>query len=397
MTTKTLPNKLRLTKTAVAALPAPAGGKIAVYWDNDERTPGLGLRIMPSGRRVFFLQCRTRSGRAIKLTLGNAARVTPDQARAAARKALATVELGGDPAAERKAARRAQEEKVAEPTLAAAWAALERDHLPTLREHTRRSYSQAWRLCVAGTALARAKLSTITRADVERLHRTATVEHGPYSANRMLGMLSVLFVRNEREGRDSPCRGVKKHHEEGRERYLTPAELERVLGQLGDDVPSKAIEFLVLTGARRSEVLSMCWPDFRPDTAEWIKPPAATKDKRRHRVPLSPEAVTLLDSLPRQGDRVFGINRKQLWQRWDAIRTAAGVPDVRLHDLRHSFASFLISAGVGLAVVGRLLGHVRVQTTARYSHVHDAVAREATASVGKLVRRDNVVPLRRAQ
>jgi integrase len=393
MTTSKLPNKFRLTKTVVAALPAPAKG-IAVYWDNDERTPGLGLRIMPSGRRVFFLQCRTKVGRGVKITLGNAALITPDQAREAARKALATVELGGDPAADRKAARRAQEEKTAEPTLAAAWATLERDHLPTLRDHTRRSYSQAWRLCVAGTALARAKLSTITRTDIERLHRAATVEHGPYSANRMLGMLSVLFVR---EGADNPCRGVKKHHEEGRERYLTTVELERVLRHLGDDAASKAIEFLLLTGARRGEVLSMCWRDFNADTSEWVKPSATTKDKLRHRVPLSPEAVALLDSLPHHGDRVFLTNRKLLWQRWDAIRAAAGVPDVRLHDLRHSYASFLISGGASLPVIGRLLGHARPQTTARYAHVADQVAREATGTVGKLVRRENVVPLRRAQ
>jgi integrase len=179
------------------------------------------------------------------------------------------------------------------------------------------------------------------------------------------------------------------------------AVLERWRDRRPDSVD--AIMLAALTGARRGEILSMRWsPDLDLDNALWVKPHQLTKQRRLHRLTLSPEAVSVLRRRQeerdapsrivrlRRDDHVFRgagskTHRNQLEKHWYEFRAEAGLTDVRFHDLRHSVASFLIAAGMSLPVVGSVLGHSRPATTARYAHLSDAAQRQAVETIGKLV------------
>ena len=174
---------------------------------------------------------------------------------------------------------------------------------------------------------------------------------------------------------------------------MSPAEVERlvkVLVEWPDRESANAIMLALLTGARRNELLLATWDQFDLEAGVWVKPSAHTKQKRTHRVPLSPRALELLTSMrAEQPFEVFVFpTRAKLGIRtpWERIRAAADLDDVRFHDLRHSYASLLVNDGVELLTVGRLLGHTQMQTTARYSHLADETLREATGRVGRLVK-----------
>jgi integrase len=208
-----------------------------------------------------------------------------------------------------------------------------------------------------------------------------------------------MFSLAERWGirADNPTKGVAKNHEESRERYLSPTELERLMRSLVD-YPDKqvanAIMLALLTGARRSEVVQAPWDQFDLSQGVWIKPSSHTKQKKTHRVPLSPPALQLMKAM-REGapeDAVYVFPgrlpskpRENVRRPWEAIRKAAGLDDVRFHDLRHSYASLLINDGVSLPIIGRLLGHSHAKTTMRYAHLADDPLRAATSRVGEKI------------
>jgi integrase len=192
----------------------------------------------------------------------------------------------------------------------------------------------------------------------------------------MLALLSTMLGIAER-ARWCPAnvaRGVKRNREVARERFLTPAEIARLLALLEarGDLPAKCIEFLLLCGCRKSEALSAQWPDFDLSGAGvWTKPPSATKSGKRHRTPLAPETVALLASLATAEAGPFaGLRGWELSRAWQSIRREAGLADVRLHDLRHSFASLLASSGTPLQVIGALLGHSQISTTQRATRIY---------------------------
>jgi integrase len=198
---------------------------------------------------------------------------------------------------------------------------------------------------------------------------------------------------------DNPCRGIERNPEERRERYLEPAELGRLCDALNrrhDRPEAAAIVFLMLTGARRNEVLTARWRDFAPGTGIWTKPAAHTKQKRTHRIPLSAAARAVLMQLaecfapnePPPDAYVFGPERiHRVRSTWEEVRTEAKLPGLRLHDLRHAYASVLASSGLSLPIIGALLGHTTPTTTARYAHLLDDPLRKATEQVGSLWQR----------
>jgi integrase len=407
--------KLRLTKQAVAALePPPEGAPPAVAWDTE--VSGFAARVMPSGRRVYFWQGRTKAGRSIKVTLGRADRVPTERARQKAREIAAEAELpDGDPADRIRAEKRQKREKrQPERTLADLWREYERRHLPGKRDSSQTADRRIWHRQLEhwkgpgrDWALGKRPVAAITREDMEDLHRDLTGRRGPFAANRALALLSTMFrlaIRAQWRP-DNPARAgkdfVERNQEQGRERFLTPQEVANLIGVIeaqGDDLAAKCIEFLLLCGARRGEALGAMWGQFDLSAGVWTKPPSLTKSGRRHRVPLSLEAVALLADLPTRATEPGPFTALRTWQlfrRWDVIRTAAGLPDVRLHDLRHSFASLLASSGLSLPVIGALLGHSQPSTTARYSHLLDDALRAAAATVGQVVRPNggNVVAL----
>jgi integrase len=189
--------------------------------------------------------------------------------------------------------------------------------------------------------------------------------------------------------------GIERNPEECRQVFLNPDEIETLCNWLDkhkDRQAANIIKLLLLTGARRGEVQSMRWANINLATGVWVKPSSSTKQGHEHRVPISPAAVALLrDIKPKifPGEFVFpmdGNYRKDIRVTWRLARKVLGRPELRVHDLRHTFASILASAGLSLPVIGALLGHTQAATTQRYSHLFDDTLRKATEQVAEVVR-----------
>ena len=218
----------------------------------------------------------------------------------------------------------------------------------------------------------------------------------PYQANRTLGVLSKIFSLAEvwglRPDGSNPCRHVKRYKERNRERFLPPEETKRlgeVLREAEDDMPSAVAAFrlLLLTGCRLSEIQFLRWEYVKDD---YIELPHAKTGGRV--VPLGPEARAILAGLSRADDnpwvtagRLPGSHITDLQKPWRRIRTRAGLEDVRIHDLRHSYASRALALGESLTMIGKLLGHTQVQTTARYAHLaRDSIQTAAARITGSI-------------
>ena len=196
---------------------------------------------------------------------------------------------------------------------------------------------------------------------------------------------------------DNPAKGIARNAETKRKRYLQGDELARLTAALAghrDKQAANIVRLLLLTGARSGEVLGARWDQFNLTTGVWTKPGATTKQKTEHIVPLSAAARQLLNELYAEradgAEYVFpgraGVgHRVDLKKAWPSICKAAGIVGLRVHDLRHSYASMLVSGGQSLPVIGALLGHSNPSTTARYAHLMDDPLREATERVGAII------------
>ena len=374
----------KLTKRVVENIKPDPRGDVFLW---DSALPGLGLRVYPSGSRKYILQYRTKDNRQRRMVLGPHGPLTAEQAREMALELLAQVHKGRDPAGETKAARRA-------PTVRdLAIDYLERHAIPNKRPVSVRA-DEAMLGRIILPCLGQLKVAAVTRRDIEVLHNS--VRTTPYYANRVLALLSKMFNLAVAWGwrADNPVQGIPRSQEDRRERWLSGDELTRlwtVLEQLPNRRAANAVRLMILTGARRSEVLNATWDQFELDRGRWIKPSHHTKQKQTEYVPLSVQALALLTTMKAgadpecrylfpgdKGDKPLG-DITHFWQR--ACREA-GIAGVRLHDLRHTYASSLVSRGVSLHIVGRLLGHTQPQTTARYAHIADGALREATNRFG---------------
>jgi integrase len=381
----------RLTKHVVErALPKPNGD--VFLWDNSLK--GFGVRVKPSGARSYLYQYRNAHGTSRRITFGQHGRITIDQARELAGRATAAIARGEDPAESRRALREASSIR----DLVEDY--LER-HAPKKRASSRRNDQSMLDRYVL-PRLGSRKVADVTRGDIERLH--LTFKTTPYAGNRVLSLLGKLFVLAIAAGwrADNPCRGVVRYQEDRRERWLSDEELKRLLEALNASTNQRAagaIKLLLLTGSRRGEVLSARWEDFDLDRGVWTKPSHHTKQQRIEHVPLSPSALQLLAALKAKTDagddkerseflfpgRVDGQSLVEIKKAWAKVLDVAGLPGLHLHDLRHTYASHLVSAGVSLHVVGRLLGHTQAATTHRYAHLSDDALRHATDRFGSKV------------
>lgn len=401
----------RLTDTLIKALePPPSGNKI--HYDADVK--GFGIRITAAGARSFVVNYRTKSGRERRYTIGAWPAWKTAAARSEASEICKRVDRGEDPLGDMQADRDAK-------TVRDLCERFITDHLPKTRPNTASGY----RIIIDREilpAMQHRKVAEITFSDIDDLHRKITARGAAYQANRAVAVLSKMFslaIRWEWRA-DNPARGVEKNQEEKRHRYLAPAELVKLteaLATTDDQQGADIIRLLLLTGARRGEVLGARWEQFDLMAGVWTKPGATTKQKTTHRVPLSAPARQLLDTLRQRApaDAVFVfpsrrrgedgeiIARTDIKKTWAAVCAAAGIveerpvktrkgitrkmvePSARIHDLRHTYASLLASAGLSLPIIGALLGHTQPATTARYSHLMDDPLRQATERVGAIV------------
>jgi integrase len=400
-------------KRAIAELPKPETGR-DVY--AHARVQGLQLVVTDKGARIFYWRFRTLDGRQERVRLGDFPAMTPQAAVDAVQGRKETADTprlvglaervaqGENPAAKRREARKI-------PTLESFWTDTFLPHLRHAgrRERTLQQYQDTWRNHLE-KPLGRKRLHHITRRDVVEMHN-ASGQRAPRAANLALAVLrSMLNHARDREILEgaNPCDRVRKFPERARERYLTEAEIARLYQALEADPDTDLhdiVKLLLLTGARRGNVLSMRWADVDPATGVWTVPQAATKTHKVYRIRLTRGALAILQRrrqmaekgavyvFPgrRPGTHVSGIKRG-----WGRVRAAAGLHDVRLHDLRHTTASLMINSGASLAVVGAQLGHANQGTTARYAHlVQDTVAEaleRATAGIG-VVDSTQVIPI----
>lgn len=367
----------KLTKRFVDL--AQPTSKDVFHWDDD--MPGFGLRVKPSGVKSYIVQYR-QNGRSRRMTIGRHGVLTAEEARKLARKQLGSVAHGNDPAEERHARRIAPTVK----DLCDDY--MERHALPNKRPSSvRNDYSMIESIILP--KLGPKKVDEIIRRNVEPiLHR---MKDTPYRANRVRALLSKMFSLAVAWGwrDDNPVLGIEKFQEQKRDRWLSEEELQRLTTVLEAHLNQKnanIIRLLILTGARKGEVLNATWGQFDLERGVWTKPAHTTKQKRTEYVPLSSAAIELLTSWEKQmgdiGDYVFPGNVPGkpvhcIKKFWDEVRTAANLNEVRIHDLRHTFASHLVSNGTSLPIVGRLLGHTQPQTTQRYAHLADAPLRQA--------------------
>ena len=390
----------RLTDQAVRVLVAPESGNRILYDGGRDCVRGFGLRVTANGAKSFVLNYYVH-GRERRYTIGSYPTWSVSQAREKAKALRRQIDEGKDPLGEREAARSA-------PTVAQ----LADRYLSEYAAKKKRTASDDAAMIERRIkpALGARKVASVTFSDISRLHRSIAA---PYSANRHLSLLTTMFglaVRWKLIDKN-PCSGVEKNPEQARARYLSPAEIARLFAALDkypDAAPANAIRLLALTGSRLGEMLRATWtefPDLDADAAIWIKPSTNTKQAREHRVPISEQARLLLVDMRAAAEAeakaksrlpsrfVFPAPagpgpRKEIDDHWHKIRRAAGLEDVRLHDLRHSFASILVTAALSLPIIGAMLGHSKPATTARYAHLADTPLRAAAEVVAK------VVPLR---
>jgi integrase len=266
--------------------------------------------------------------------------------------------------------------------------------LPKRRAATQLDYSSILRFHVL-PRLGKLKVAEVSHTGIDKLHRQIA-ETAPYRANRTVAVLSKMFnlAIKWRMRTDNPAKGIERKPEEKRERYLSPAELSRLAEALAarPGPSANAVRLLLLTGARRMEVIGAEWAQFDLKAGTWTKPASTTKQAKLHRVPLSAPALQLLVEMRGEaGESPYlfpGVNggpQRDLKKFWASVCKAAGIEGARVHDLRHSFASVLASSGLSLPVIGALLGHSQIATTHRYAHLLDDPLRAATERAGAII------------
>ncbi|WP_426050373.1 tyrosine-type recombinase/integrase [Brevundimonas sp. SL161] len=409
---------LLIDRTTVAALPVPE--RTTVYYDT--KLPGFGLRVTASGVRTYIVEYRPGAGgrqtNKRRISIGrDSPAFRADAARKRATDELARVRLGADPGAARAERRRAA-------TVSDVLDAYLSERIAVTRKASTHSIFEGhirnWIRPELGTRIA----VEVTRADVAKLHKKVGATK-KVTANRIVALLHAAFAYASKhdlipEDHRNPAHGVDRFTETGRERFLSSEEI----GRLGDSMrlaetsglpwsidPTKktrhvntsvsatkvdpfalaAIRLLMLTGARLREILNLTWSEVDLERGALHLRDSKTGSKA---ILLGPAALEILRNLPRLGKHVIPgrgtpgetgnlvyLPRRDLKKPWAAITVHAGLPGLRIHDLRHSFASFGAASGLGLQVVGKLLGHANPSTTARYSHLADDPLRRASDAI----------------
>ena len=373
---------MAITKRTVEALSVE--GRDAVFWDRD--LPGFGIRVYRSGLKKYVVQSRGPGG-SRRATLGRHGDMSAEQARRSAAEAIDRIKRGRHPLPP------APEPK---PTVAVVAERYMRDHVAArCRASSAAVYRRALDKHIL-PALGELPVGAVGREHVTELHYA--MRGAPHAANMALKivgkMLSLALDWGLREAGPNPCRAVRPYRTRPRERFLTDAEYRR-LGRALELLEARgrvsrhaaaAIRLLVLTGCRRNEVLELRWDDVDRAAGELRLRDGKTGARM---VPLTPAVLGVLENIPRLPDNPWVIVGRKPGARlvnvsdpWALVLAEAGVDGVRIHDLRHSWASRALALGESLSMIGKLLGHSRIETTARYAHLERDTEKASAAKVG---------------
>ncbi|MHC2067570.1 tyrosine-type recombinase/integrase [Bremerella sp. T1] len=358
--------RLPFSKTRVAALPVPESGRRYYY---DSKTPGLAVCVTSTGNRTFYVY-RKIDGRPIRLKLEKFPEMSVEQAQKKAKQVMGRMVDGWDP----QAAKRSRRDAPTLKDLYEHWLTHAKQHKKTWPEDERK-----WKQHF--TKLKNRRLSDLTMADVAKWHASLGEKNGPYLANRARSLLSSLYSKAHELGHNgpNPCLHVKPFKETSRERFLQVDEMRPFFTALASE-PAVWRDFWLMclfTGARRGNVASMAWKDLALEQGVWLVPGDQMKNGQPQSVVLPPPAIQLLQqrSEDRTGPWVFPSKRtpdqpiQDPRKSWARVTAAAGLEDLRPHDLRRTLGSWQAIAGASLQVIGASLGHKDLKSTAVYSRL----------------------------
>jgi integrase len=393
------------TRTLKSLKPPDSGYEI--YGDDEMR--GFGVRITSAGA-ISFVLAYTVHGRERRLTIGRWPEFSVEAARREAIALREQISAGIDPLAEKQDHQHVELES-------GSFAKFADQYMQLAATRKRASSLRNDRQMLANIILPRLgrfQVRAITKRDVELLH--ASLKDTPYRANRVLALISSMFslAIGWKLATENPAHKVQRFQEDKRETWLSIEQLKRLQSALcnyPDQTAADAIRLLIVTGSRESEVLTAEWPMFDFARAKWTKPSHHTKQKKIEHVSLSTAALAILTRLRARklpGQYLFpgvkGGPRTTIRRPWMQVLREAGLaeghqvpgkrrhaitiwkPLVRIHDLRHTFASYLVSSGQSLHIVGKLLGHTQAATTMRYAHLDDKSQVDAVNTFGNIYR-----------
>jgi len=369
----------KLTKRFIDSI-QPDPQKVLKYWDDEIRR--FGVIVLPSGRRTYCIEYRNANNVQKRLKIGIHGQITPEEARNLAKIQLGKVTHGEDLASEKKKLRHA-------PTMAD----LAAQYLTMHAESEKRPKSVKEDKSMLKNHILKEfgnrKVDSITFADIQRLH--VSLSNKRIRANRIIALLHTMFefAIQWKWRPDNPASGIKKYQENKRTRWLQEDEMKRLINVLDaypNQTTSNIIRLLLLTGARKHEVFTATWEQFDLEKGVWTKRAHTTKQKKMDHSPLSPAALAILQEIEKtKSDSPFlfpgkikGKPIQDIKKAWDTIKKRTELKDFTIHDLRHTYASHLVSSGLSLSIVGKLLGHTQASTTMRYAHLADEPLREAT-------------------
>jgi len=403
-----MPKRLRLNEKAVREAPLIKGRDYQVF-DTDVR--GFAICIYRSGNRAFTLDYRS-AGRQRRMTIGRWPEWSTTAARERAKELRREIDAGADPLGEREQGRDAPRFKDL----------IDRyieEHLPHLAPTNASDQKSMLRKLVEpdwGNRL----VADITSSDVERLltkiaaGRARPSKAKPNNRARKLQGSKPTPIRANRTGEvlrkmftlavgwkwrtDNPASGFRRRLENERERFLSKEEIAKLAEALDgaeDQRAATIIRLCLLTGARVGEVRQARFEHFNLELGSWSKPATTTKQRKIHRLPISDEVAAIVrqrqlivpNGIPWlfPGD-VPGQPVIEIRRFWRTIQREANLEDVRIHDLRHTFASLLVSGGASLEMIGKLLGHSQLKTTQRYAHLMDSPLRAGVDAVADAFR-----------
>ncbi len=398
--------RLNLTKAAVERLPIPPSDR---EYHADTKMPGLRVCVWASGKRVFYLY-RKIAGRPERIKLGVFPDLSVEAARAKAQSLAGKIAQGENPAFSRR-------QLAAEATFG--------ELFDWYLEHHAKAHKRSWRddeskFRLHLFNLARRKISSLTRRDFAGIHSAITKKGQAATANRVLALASSVFgtaIRAEKWSGINPCAGIQQNKEVSRDRFLRGDELRKFLESVNAEANETIRDYVlvsVLTGARRGNVVAMRWDQIDLDAAEWRIPAEHSKNGTVLTLPLAPPVVQILRQrrADENGEWVFAASRadskcgylRGTQRAWQRILDRAGIADLRLHDLRHTFASWQVRTGASLHLIGKTLGHLDAKSTAIYANVdldpmRASVERATAAMLAEGATRPslNVAPIRIAK